>query len=108
MLEAARGFDFKVRPLGIRRRVRLGERRALIELVDLEGQEEFCTRLERSLSRPGAVPRIAPHVTLFTEPGGGGIGLYSADQLETLSQNVDLRLEPGPWRLEEDGAILGA
>ncbi|MCM2305045.1 MAG: hypothetical protein NDJ72_10105 [Elusimicrobia bacterium] len=105
---AARGLEFTVRPSGIRRLVRDGGRRALIELVRVEGQEEFYARLESALGRPGAVPRMPAHVTLFTEPGGRGIALYSAAQLESLSRPADPALAPGPWRLDEGGAILGA
>ncbi|MCR4294934.1 MAG: hypothetical protein NUW21_05325, partial [Elusimicrobia bacterium] len=56
----------------------------------------------------GAVPRMPPHVTLFTEPGGGGIALYSSADLEKLSTEAALRLDPGPWRLDGSGAILEA
>lgn len=47
------------------------------------------------------------HVTLFTEPGGGGIALYSEADLSALSVEADLRIA-SPWRLDGDGAILGA
>ncbi len=106
---AARGLEFSVRPSGRYRLVRKGERRALIELASVAGQEEYCARLETELGlSPGAVPRMPGHVTLFTEPGGGGIALYSAEELESLSSDAELSLAPGPWRLDEDGAILGA
>ncbi|MBI2387112.1 MAG: hypothetical protein HYV14_14060 [Elusimicrobia bacterium] len=88
--------------------MRKGERRALIELASVAGQEEYCARLEADLGLPpGAVPRMPGHVTLFTEPGGGGIALYSQAELESLSADAALGLEPGPWRLDETGAILG-
>lgn len=106
---AARGLEFTVRPSGKYRLVRKGDRRALIELAELDGRDEFCSRLEAALRLPpGAVPRMPPHVTLFTEPGGGGIALYSAADLETLSREAVLRLDPGPWRLDGSGAILEA
>ena len=108
MIEAARDLDFMVRPSGRYRQLQMGERRCLIALVDLVGQEEYYVRLERAVGRPGSVPRMPAHITLFTEPGGGGIGLYSVEQLEALSNTVDLRLENSPWRLNEDGAILGS
>lgn len=88
--------------------MRAGERRALIELVRIDGQEEYCARVEAALGGLQAVPRMPAHVTLFTEPGGRGIALYSAEQLEALSRPADLTLVPGPWRLDGDGAILGA
>jgi hypothetical protein len=47
------------------------------------------------------------HVTLFTEPSGIGIGLYSEAQLLSLSKPAEIALE-SPWRLDGDGAILGA
>ncbi len=72
----------------------------MIELVTVDGLAEYSARLGAAVP-PG-------HVTLFTEPGGRGIGLYSAAELETLSVPAELTLEPGPWRLDEDGAILGA
>lgn len=106
---AAQGLEFTVKPTKTYRLVRKGARRALIELVELDGRDEFYARLEAALGLPpGAVPRMPPHVTLFTEPGGGGIALYSAADLEALSTEALLRLDPGPWRLDGSGAILGA
>ncbi|UPT74885.1 MAG: hypothetical protein M0D55_04005 [Elusimicrobiota bacterium] len=105
MTAAAAGLRFAVRPLGVYRDVRFEGRRALIERVDLLGQEEFCVRLEASLGR--AVPRMPAHVTLYTEPSGIGIGLYSEAQLLTLSKPAEVSIE-SPWRLDGDGAILGA
>ena len=88
--------------------MRQGERRALIELASVAGQEEFCARLEAELGLPaGAVPRMPGHVTLFTEPGGRGIALYTKAELDSLSGDAELTLTPGPWRLDETGAILG-
>lgn len=88
--------------------MRKEERRALIELASVAGQEEFCVRLEAELGLPpGAVPRMPGHVTLFTEPGGRGIALYTKAELDSLSTDAELSLEPGPWRLDESGAILG-
>lgn len=46
------------------------------------------------------------HVTVFTEPGGSGIALYSAAELEALSSPADLTFKPSPWRLDADGVIL--
>jgi len=106
---AAAGLEFTVHPSGLYRLVRRGERRSLIELARVDGQEEFCVRLEDALGLPrNAVPRMAGHVTLFTEPGGGGIALYSEADLAALSVEADLTLAESPWRLEGDGAILGA
>lgn len=88
--------------------MRKGERRALIELASIAGQEEYCARLETELGLPpGAVPRMPGHVTLFTEPGGRGIALYSTAEMDSLSTDAELSLAPGPWRLDESGAILG-
>lgn len=106
--EAARGLDFTVIPSGVYRHAQLGDERALVELVRVDGQEEYYARLEAALGRPGCVPRMPAHVTLFTEPGGRGVGLYSEEQLEALSRPAELTLPASPWRLDEDGAILGA
>lgn len=103
---AAEGLEFAVRPDGVYRLVRFGDERSLIELVSVEGQEEYCERLSRALGR--FVPRMPAHVTLFTEPGGRGIGLYTDEQLEACSVPAALALPQSPWRLDEDGAILGA
>lgn len=105
MRAAAEGVRFSVRPLGTFRDVRFEGRRALIERVELEGQEEFCVRLEAALGT--AVPRMPAHVTLFTEPSGIGIGLYSEAQLLALSHEAVLDVN-SPWRLDGAGAILGA
>ncbi|MDD5303607.1 MAG: hypothetical protein PHS14_10915, partial [Elusimicrobia bacterium] len=101
---AALGLDFNVRPSGIYRLARFGDERSLIELARIDGQEEYYERLEAALGR--RVPRVPAHVTLFTEPGGRGIGLYTADQLEACSFPADLALEESPWRLDGNGAIL--
>ena len=81
----------------------MGDERSLIELVHVEGQEEYYARLEAALGR--RVPRVPAHVTLFTEPGGRGIGLYTADQLESYSFPAALALRESPWRLDGSGAI---
>ena len=99
MREAARDLDFKVVPSGIFLLVRKDARRALIELVTVPGLEAYRARLGRPL--PPA------HVTLFTEPGGGGIALHSLQELEALSTTTNVTLH-SPWRLDGDGAILGA
>lgn len=103
---AAAGLDFKVWPSGIYRLARFGDERSFLELVRVDQQEEYYERVESLLGR--RVPRVPAHVTLFTEPGGRGIGLYSADQLESYSFPAALTLPKSPWRLDEDGAILGA
>lgn len=97
---AAQGLDFRIRPSGVRRLVRKGAKRSLIELVSVSGLDEYCARL--------GTPVPPSHVTLFTEPGGGGIALYCAADLDALSVEADLSVEPGPWRLDADGAILEA
>jgi hypothetical protein len=103
--DAARGLVFAVKPEGRYRLVRVGERRALVELARVDGLEEYYARLEAALG--AVVPRPPLHVTLFTEPGGGGIGLYTADELEACSAPAALDLPESPWRLDDDGAILG-
>lgn len=103
---AAEGLVFTVRPTGLYRLVRAGHERSLIELVSVDGQEEYRERVSRALGR--AVPRMPAHVTLFTQPGGRGIGLYTEEQLESCSFPAELALPQSPWRLDEDGAILGA
>lgn len=91
---AARGVAFAVAPAGTFRLARKGTRRALVELVNLAGQEDFCARLERELGLPpGAAPRLPSHVTLFTEPGGGGIGFAGVDEMNALSTPIADREE---------------
>ena len=104
LLEAARGLEFSVRPTGRRRLVRKGAQASIIELVSVTGLDEFHARLK------GAAARMPSHVTLFTagDTAGRGIGLYSDAELETHSSPFELALEPDPWRLDGDGAILGA
>ncbi len=89
MREAALELEFDVKPLGSYRLVRKGAKRSLIELVKVSKQEEYCVRLERALGLPlNAVPRLPAHVTLFTEPGGHGIGLYRTAEMEALSSAI--------------------
>ncbi len=107
ILTAAEGLAFAVRPTGSYRHVELGEERSLIELVRIDDQEEFYCRLELALGRPASIPRMPAHVTLFTEPGGTGIGLYTDSQLEAISWKAELTGFKSPWRLDGDGAILG-
>lgn len=97
--KAALDLVFRVAPSGIYRLVRQGARRSLIELVAVAGLEPYRARL--------GLPLPPAHITLFTEPGGGGIAIDSFDDLESLSVPAELGLEPGPWRLDGDGAILG-
>ena len=98
--DAARGLEFKIKPTGIYRLVRKETRCALIELVAVEGLDAYCARL--------AVTAPPAHVTLFTEPGGRGIALYTQDELETLSVLLKEPPVPSPWHVDEAGAILGA
>ncbi len=94
VVAAARGVAFSVVPAGTFRLARKGTRRALVELVNLSGQEDFCARLERELGlAAGDVPRLPSHVTLFTEPGGGGIGFASVDEMNALSMAIDDRAD---------------
>ncbi|MBI5247468.1 MAG: hypothetical protein HY923_09820 [Elusimicrobia bacterium] len=97
--EAARGLEFQVVPSGKYLFIRKDARRSLIELVTVPCLETFRARL--GLALPPA------HVTLFTEPGGGGIALHSTKELEALSTTINVALV-SPWRLDGDGAILGA
>jgi hypothetical protein len=107
MRAAASGLEFTVKPNGAYRLVQKGERRCLIELVEVTGQEPYCARLEKALGLPpDTVPRMPAHVTLFTEAGGRGIALYSAEELAALSAPADLTLDPNPWSLDGNGAIL--
>lgn len=86
ILEASRDLEFEVKPTGSYRLVRKGAKRSVIELAHVLGQEEYCARLEDALGLPrNAVPRLPSHITLFTEPGGRGIGLYSAAEMTALS-----------------------
>ncbi|MBI2789841.1 MAG: hypothetical protein HYX59_14295 [Elusimicrobia bacterium] len=96
---AARGLEFKVRPSGLYRLARREARRSLIELVEVEGLEAYCAGL--------GIPPPPAHVTLFTEPGGRGIALYTRAELEACSSPAALTLARSPWRLDGDGAILG-
>jgi len=59
---------------------REGER-TLIAMCDVEGLDDLYRRLEEGLRV--AVEPPPTHVTLYTsEPGGGGIGIHSREQLE--------------------------
>ncbi len=99
LYDAARGLEFTVVPSGIRLLIRKDARRSLIELVEVEGLEAFCARLQ--------TPVPPAHVTLFTEPGGGGIAISTLEELNSWSVPASLALDPSPWRLDDGGAILG-
>lgn len=87
--DAARDLEFSVQPTGSYRLVQKGARRGLIELVRVAGLEEYCARLENALGLArNAVPRLPSHVTLFTEPGGRGIGLYTPAEMSSLSSEI--------------------
>ncbi len=87
--DTARDLEFKVKPSGSYRFVQKGAQRALIELVHVDDQEAYCARLETALGLPrNAVPRLPSHVTLFTEPGGRGVGVYSEAEMSTLSSAI--------------------
>ncbi len=84
--DAARDLEFTVKPAGGYRLVQKGARRGLIELVEVAGLEEYRARLEKALGL--TVPRLPSHVTLFTEPGGRGIGLYTSAEMTSLSSEI--------------------
>ena len=87
--DAAWELEFTVKPTGSYRLVQKGARRGLIELVEVAGQEEYCAHLERALDLPlNAVPRLPSHITLFTEPGGRGIGIYTPAEMAALSYAI--------------------
>jgi len=107
--DAAQGIEFRITPTERYLLVRKGAQRAIIMLVQVEGQEDYCTRLDAALGLPcGTVSRMPSHITLYTEPGGRGIALYSPQEMKSLSTETKLKIEPAPWRLDEGGAILGA
>ena len=66
------------------RHVRREAERTLIVLCEVEGLEElyrhFSARLGTALEPPPA------HITLYTSPGGEGIGLHTSAELERDSR----------------------
>jgi hypothetical protein len=70
--------------------VRRDEERTIVVMADVEGLDGFIAALAERLGAP--VPAPPAHVTLYTRPGGGGIGLHEDTDLAGLTCPADLSL----------------
>lgn len=75
--------------------VRDGDERTIIAMAEVAGLAELHGAIAAKL---GIEPQPPPaHVTLYTRPGGAGIGLHTPEQLERLSRPLHERPFPWPW-----------
>jgi len=68
------------------RMVREGEERTLAVMVRVDGLGELYTELSGRLGAPLAPPPT--HITLYTRPGGKGIGIHDESDLRSLTEAV--------------------
>jgi len=68
------------------RAVRRGDERTLIVMAGVDGFGELYRELSARLGAPLAPPPA--HVTLYTRPGGEGIGLHDAQELEQFTRRL--------------------
>lgn len=61
-----------------------GEERTLIVMVRVDGLGELYAELSRRLGAPLVPPPT--HITLYTRPGGEGIGIHDASALRSLTE----------------------
>lgn len=66
------------------RRVREGGERTLIVMVRVDGLSDLYTELSGRLGAPLAPPPA--HITLYTRPGGQGIGIHDESDLRSLTE----------------------
>lgn len=74
--------------------VRRGGQRTLIAMAEVDGLAALHDRLAGIIGLPAQPPPA--HVTLYTRPGGKGIGLHSPADLERLSRPVGAAGFPWP------------
>jgi hypothetical protein len=84
---AARRLTFAITPRDEFWHVRENQTRAIIRMCDVEGAEEFFTRLEGETQM--AVERPPYHVTLYTIGTLRGIGLPVRAELTRLGDEID-------------------
>jgi hypothetical protein len=66
------------------RLVREGDERTLIVMVNVDGLAELYAELSGRLGTPLAPPPT--HITLYTRPGGQGVGVHDESDLRSLSE----------------------
>lgn len=70
--------------------VRRDAERTIVAMADADGLDAFCAALGERLG--ASVPVPPTHVTLYTRPGGEGIGLLEQADLDRFSEPVELPL----------------
>ncbi len=83
---AAQGLTFAITPRDELWHVRENETSAIIRMCDVEGAEEFFTRLEREMLM--AIARPPYHVTLYTIGTLRGIGIPTSAELHRLGEKI--------------------
>jgi hypothetical protein len=84
---AAQGQTFAITLRDELWHVRENETRAIIRMCDVEGAEEFFTRLEREMLT--AIARPPYHVTLYTIGTLRGIGIPTSAELHRLGEKIN-------------------
>jgi hypothetical protein len=69
------------------RLVREEDNRTLVAMAEVEGLPELYASLSERFGTDIEPPPA--HVTLYTNPGGEGIGLHDADDLRTLTRRLE-------------------
>jgi hypothetical protein len=71
------------------RLVRDGDQRTLIVMARVDGLAELYAELSGRLGAP--LPPPPTHITLYTRPGGAGIGVHDDSELRALTQPLSGR-----------------
>jgi hypothetical protein len=94
-----------VRIVGELRLVREGAERTVIVMARVDGLGELYAELSGRLGAPLAPPPT--HVTLYTAPGGEGIGVHDESDLRSLTEPLRGRHDAEMRRAMGFDAVLG-
>lgn len=86
MQKAVEGIAFKVKRTNNYRLIEKDGKKTIIELVDVEGLNEFYSRLEKELGI-GTINKVPPHITIFVAQETS-IGLTSQKDLEQYGREL--------------------
>jgi hypothetical protein len=93
LARVAENSTFKIDLSDEYRRVEKGEKRTIIQIAAIEGQEEFIADVEQEFGiESGSLPMIPGHVTIFTGEDGKSIAISSAEELDEISEPIELNI----------------